>query len=152
MHGAIAQSPRGPVFYWEVDAAVGLNGPNKFDDVIFVQWCFYKAAGWNHLNPKLREIFRTTTVNGECSGREGDNLVAIIRALQSSEYGRGGLVDGRVSPARGATYMHHGANHTYTIFYLNAVLRYTYPQFYPRIDLMPEFVWRIRDKAIAPFI
>jgi hypothetical protein len=151
MHAAIVQSARGPVFFWDVDAPVGLHGANKFDDVMFVQWCFYKSAEWTQIGPQLREVFRSTPINGACSGREGDKLITVIRALQSSEYARGGMVDGRVSPARGATYQHHGAKHTYTIFYLNAALRYLYPQHYPRIDLMPEFVWRIKDKATAPF-
>ena len=44
MHPAIAHSPKGDVFYWNIDGSVGLNGANKFDDVLFVQWCFYKIG------------------------------------------------------------------------------------------------------------
>jgi hypothetical protein len=52
----------------------------------------------------------------------------------------------------GGTYHYAGARDTYLILYpLNAVLAQMHPQQWPRIDLMPEFVWRIRDKATAPF-
>src|SRR5262249_50141716 len=43
-------------------------------------------------------------------------------------------------------------NHPFVIFYLNAALRLLYPAQYPRIDLMPEFIWRIKDTATYPFI
>ena len=151
MHPAIAPSPRGLTFYWNVDGPVGMNGTNKFDDVMFVQWCFYKMAKWDRMKPELRAVYRTTPVNGECSGRDGDPLIAIIKTLQRSESGL--MVDGRVSPpTKGATYAHHGARHTFLIFYLNAVLRALHPDQYPRIDLIPEFIWRIKDKATNPFI
>jgi hypothetical protein len=44
MQPAIASSPKGPLFYWNVDEVVGKNGVNKFDDVLFVKWCFYKLG------------------------------------------------------------------------------------------------------------
>jgi len=151
MHAAIARSPQGGVFYWNVDGPVGMNGTNKYDDVLFVQWCFYKMGKWERLDADLRAICRTTPVNGRCTGREDDPLIAIIKALQRSESGL--MVDGRVSPpTKGATYTYHGARHTFLIFYLNAVLRVLHPNQYPRIDLMPEFIWRIKDKATNPFI
>lgn len=151
MHPAIAPSPQGLIFYWNVDGPVGLNGTNKFDDVLFVQWCFYKMAQWDRMKPELRAVYRTTPLNGECSGRDGDPLIAAIKTLQRSVPGL--MVDGRVSPpTKGATYAYHGARHTFLIFYLNAVLRVLHPNQYPRIDLMPEFIWRIKDKATNPFI
>jgi len=44
MHPALAPSSQGDVFYWNVDGPVGLQGMNKRDDVMFVQWCFYKLG------------------------------------------------------------------------------------------------------------
>ena len=40
---------------------------------------------------------------------------------------------------------------TEILYPLNAVLQQMHPAQFPRIDLMPEFVWRIKDKATAPF-
>jgi len=151
MHAALARSHQGDVFYWNIDRPVGMDGANKFDDVMFVQWCFYKMGKWDRLSPELRAACRTTPVSGECSGRESDPLVPIIKALQRSQ--KGLKVDGRVTPPHaGSHYIYHGASHAYLIFYLNAVLRALHPTQYPRIDLMPEFVWRVRDKATYPFI
>jgi hypothetical protein len=150
MHPALVPAGGGPVFYWNVDGEVGLNGVNAFDDVLFVQWCFYKMGRWEKMAPEPRAVYRDTPVNGECSGREGDPLIASIKALQLST--QGGVVDGRVSPAPKGVYYHHSGLHTYLIFYLNAALRLLYPEQYPRIDLMPEFVWRLKHKATQPFI
>ena len=149
MHAETTQGSAGPVFFWNVDGAVGLNGANNEDDVLFVQWCLYKISRWESRPERLRNALRNTPVNGLCTGREGDPLIASIKTLQTEQKL---LVDGRVSPARGAVYMRHGDRHHFLVHYLNAVLRQMHPTHYPRIDLMPEFVWRIRDKATAPFI
>jgi len=152
MHAAIASTDKGPLFYWNVDDAVGRNGVNKFDDVMFVQWCFYKLTKWAHLQPELRDAISNVGVNGQCNGRDGDPLVDGIKALQR-QYSW--MEDGRVSPVtKGGTYIDvSGARNTFLIIYpLNAVLAQMHPAQWPRIDLMPEFVWRIKDKATAPFI
>jgi hypothetical protein len=151
MHPAIASGPKGPLFYWNVDDAVGTNGGNRLDDVLFVTWCFYKLAKWAHLPPKLRDTIGRMPVTDSCSGRDGDPIVDGIKALQR-EYGL--PVDWRVSPAtRAATYAYGGGRSTFLIVYpLNAVLAQMHPAQWPRIDLMPEFVWRIKDRATAPFI
>jgi hypothetical protein len=139
------------IFYWNVDSAVGLNSPNKFEDVMFVQWCFYKMTTWNHhsLPADFRSGLGKAGVNGSCTGRADDPLVVAIKAVQERFHL---VVDGRVQPPSGDYYFYHGSPHRYFIFYLNAVLRALHPQQYPRIDLMPEFIWRVRDKAVAPFI
>lgn len=151
MHAAIAPSKQGPAFFWNIDGPVGLNGTNKLDDVLFVQWCFYKLGKYERMPADLRAVCSKTPVSGNCTGREGDPLIASIKALQRFDVGA--KVDGRVSPAiHGPIYKYHGEGHQLVIILLNAVLRNMYPQQYPRIDLMPEFVWRIKDKATYPFI
>jgi hypothetical protein len=153
MHAEIWSPTMRPVFFWNVGAPVGLNGTNNFDDVLFVQWCFYKLSKWEQTPPDLRPIFAKTPVNGACTGRAGDLLIASIEALQRADWMRGAVVDGRISvPKAGGHYKYHGGKHTFMIFYLNAALRKMHPQQYPRIDLMPDFIWRIRDQATAPFI
>jgi hypothetical protein len=154
MQPAIALAPKGPLFYWDVDEAVGKNGVNKFDDVLFVKWCFYKLGKFSGTTmPAVQAAIDKMGVNEDCNGRDGDPLVEGIKTLQRSL--NHSVVDGRVSPARGAgggTYVQAGERGTFLILYpLNAVLQQMHPQQFPRIDLMPEFVWRIRDRATAPF-
>ena len=150
MHAALGTGANGPFFYWNVDTPVGLNGTNKEDDVLFVQWCLYKMARWDHVKPETRAILAKTPINGRCTGRDGDELITSIKALQRMVGTV--MVDGRVSPVRaGGTYRHQGVDRLFLIFALNNALRMMYPAQYPRIDLMPEFVWRIKDKAIYPF-
>jgi hypothetical protein len=152
MHAAIVPSPQGPLFYWNVDQAVGKNGANRFDDVLFVKWCFYKLAKYPGTVADVRSAVDRMILNEDCSGRDGDPLVEAIKVLQRS-YNHP-LVDGRVSPvpASGGTYRHGGTSNVFLIIYpLNAILQKMHPEQFPRIDLMPEFVWRIKDKATAPF-
>ena len=151
MHPVIGKDQTGQhVFFWNVDSPVGLNAVNMMEDVLFVQWCFYKMSKWIHLSVDSRSHYSKTGVNGVCTGREGDPLINSIKVLQQE---RDLMVDGRVSlPPSSALYTYHGEKHRFLIFYLNTVLRVLHPQQYPRIDLMPEFIWRIKDKATSPFI
>lgn len=151
MHAAIASTPKGPLFYWNIDEAVGRNGGNRFDDVLFVTWCFYKLAKWPHIPSELRDAIGKMPIRDHCSGLDGDPIVDGIKVLQR-QYAL--MVDGRVSPVtKDATYAYGGGRSTFLILYpLNAVLAQMHPAQWPRIDLMPEFVWRIKDQATAPFI
>ena len=79
---------------------------------------------WDRMSPDLRAICSRTPVNG----RAGDAPEAEIQ------------------------YSLHGGSHLYLIFYLNAALRGLHPARYPRIDPMPEFIWRVRDKVTKPFV
>ena len=62
-------------------------------------------------------------------------------------------VDGRVDPtlnsARYTTSI--GSKDVYLIMRLNQILKEVHPREYPRLDLMPEFVWRISDKVKPVF-
>ena len=101
-------------FYWNVDSPVGLNGLNKLEDVLFVQWCFYKMAKWNH--PRLPADFRSNLdkagVNGLCTGRNDDPLVGSINAVQEKF---NLVVDGRVQPPAADYYIYHGTPHRFFI-------------------------------------
>lgn len=151
MHAAMTQTPKGPFFYWNVDGAVGKNGQNEDLDVLFVTWCLYKLARWPQVSPALKARLLEVGLTNSCSGRDGDRVVEGIKALQQ-EYQM--PVDGRVSsvPRGSAQYSGRGGKSTYLIFYpLNAVVAQMHPQQWPRIDLMPEFAWRLKEKATAPF-
>ena len=150
MHAEVTSSAEGPIFFWNVDAPVGRNGVNKWDDVLFVSWCIYKFARWPQTPPDLRQVFDKTGLSEHCTGRDDDPLVKAIYAIQ--EHFRRRPVDGRVSPAKGVTYTHHHDQHAYLVFRLNTVLREMHPDKYPRIDLMPEFAWQLKKVATPPFI
>ena len=148
MHPAFAQSTKGPVFYWNVDGVVGLNGANRFDDVLFVQWCFYKMAKWTPAS-KIWPTLSKVGINGACTGRADDPLVDTIKTAEAVF---GWDMDGRVTPmTNSAQFTVHGIKYVYLIMYMNIALRQMYPQQYPRLDLIPEFVWRIKDKVVYPF-
>jgi hypothetical protein len=138
------------VFFWNVSGAVGHNGVNQTEDVLFVSWCLYKAAQHPDLSADLRSAFKNVGLTHVCNGRMDHPLVAAIYTLQRAQ-GRG-LVDGRVSPAKGAKYAHHHAKHIYLIFELNGFLRVMHPDQYPRLDLMSDFPWKLKEFAKAPFI
>ena len=148
---ATSSSSGREVFFWNVNNPVGHNGVNQMDDVLFVSWCIYKAAKFPDLPADLREVFKNAGLTHMCDGTKDHRLVTAIYALQRA-FGRGGLVDGRISPAKGVTYAHHRAKHLYMIFELNSYLRVMHPEQYPRIDLMPEFPWKLKQFALAPFI
>jgi hypothetical protein len=150
MHPAFAETSTGtPRFYWNIDGVVGLNGVNKFDDVLFVQWCFYKMAKW----PPATQIWpglSKTAINGNCTGREDDPLVQTIKLAEAKF---GSAMEGRVTPmTKSAKFTELGIQYVYLIMIMNIALSQLHPQQYPRLDLMPEFVWRIRDNVVYPFL
>ncbi|MBV9907883.1 MAG: hypothetical protein JOY52_10005 [Hyphomicrobiales bacterium] len=152
----------GRLFYWNLGGTVGLRGANRFDDVMFVQWCLYKAAKWDGLDrvarvtgagvkgQSIKEAFAKTNVNGSCTGLKDDNLVEKIIFLQSLISAD---MDGRVDPILGS--VRHstsiGGKEVYLILRLNQILKEVHPREYPRLDLMPEFIWRVSDKVKPVF-
>jgi len=149
MHPAFAETSSGSsMFYWNVDGVVGLNGTNKYEDVMFVQWAFYKMSQW----PAAREIWpglSKVNINGRCSGLADDPLVDTIKLAQAVF---GGEMDGRVSPMhRSAKFMHGGIKYTFLIMIMNVALSKLYPDQYPRLDQMPQFIWQIKDHFTYPF-
>jgi hypothetical protein len=130
---------------------VGKNGQNNPEDVLFVTWCLYKLSKWQGTQPDLVRKLKDVGITRDCTGRDGDRVVEGIKALQLT-YGT--LLDGRVSPVprNSGHYGGRGGGGTYLILYpLNALLAQMHPAQWPRIDLMPEFIWTIKDKAMAPF-
>ena len=122
MHADLAGSETNRFFFWNVDAAVGLKGENRIDDVLFVSWCLYKMRTWSYVPEATKTVLRNTPITQDCSGREDDSLVVAIKAIQRLNPAM--KVDGRVSPAvRDGTYHHQGRNTMFLIFALNNVLK-----------------------------
>jgi len=150
MHPAFAETTTGNVrFYWNLDKVVGLNGANIFEDVLFVQWCFYKMGSWqpaSQIWPGLKKV----NINGTCSGRTDDPLVETIKLVEAVF---GGEMDGKVSPIKSsAKFTYHGIKYPFLLMVMNIALGQLHPDKYPRLDLMPEFVWRIKEKVTYPFV
>lgn len=151
MHADLGGQGKDRIFFWNVHGAVGLNGENRWEDVLFVSWCIYKMRAWSHVPEATKAILRKAPLSEHCSGREDDPLVVAIKAIQRMNPTM--KVDGRVSPVVNATgtYRHQGRNTLFLIFGLNNALKDLHPQQFPRIDLMPEFAWQLKPQAIAPF-
>lgn len=150
MHADLGGQGTDRFFFWNVDAAVGLKGENRWEDVLFVSWCLYKMRTWSYTPDAVKTILRSTPLSEHCSGRENDPLVLAIKAVQRVNPIM--LADGRVSPAvRGGTYAYRGRNPMFVIFVLNNALKMLHPQQFPRIDLMPEFAWQLKQVALRPF-
>jgi hypothetical protein len=65
----------------------------------------------------------------------------------------GAEMDGKVNPiTTSSKFTSHGIKYVYLIMVMNIALARLYPDLYPRIDLMPEFVWRIKDKVTPAFL
>lgn len=163
MFPAFAETNSGRLFYWNLDGTVGSRGANRFDDVMFVQWCLYKASKWDGIDrvakvtgvgvkgQSIKEAFAKTNVNGACTGLKDDNLVEKITFLQSLiSVDTDGRVDPILGSARHSTSI--GVKDVYLIMRLNQIIKEVHPREYPRLDLMPEFVWRISDKVKPVFL
>ncbi|WP_413993503.1 hypothetical protein ACMDCR_16280 [Labrys okinawensis] len=163
MHPEFAETTDGrKIFYWNLDGAVGLNGKNNFDDVLFVQWCMYKASKWpgiDHLTQienfdtkgvSFRDAFAKVNINGRCSGLKDDPLLDQINLLQALTQGP---MDGRVTPIHGsARYTGlFGIRYVYLVIWLNNILKQVHPKEYPRLDLMPEFAFQLGPQVKPVF-
>lgn len=148
MRPDVIKDSTGYLFFWNVEAAVGLNGVNEPYDVLFVSWCFFKLAEAPQTTGKLKQLFSAAGLTSNCSGREGDPLIAAIKAYQA-EVRR--PVDGRVSPAKGLSYNSGDEHHKFIVLGLNMNLRRLHPGVYPRLDKMPHFPWRLANKVAGPF-
>lgn len=127
--------PRGdgrPRLSWNLDANVGLNSPNRQDDVELVQLGYLAMAAnpASGIAPELRTMIRQIVVGERCSGRQDDKLVKIIFFHQKD---RGTMADGHISVLKGDML---------TIdFALNPLLNNIHdsiPNDYPRVEKHPR--------------
>lgn len=123
-------------FYWNIDGNVGLNSPNKNDDVQLVQFG-YSLMAKTEMNPAFKAALAAVKVGTPCTGREDDPLV---RAIRAHEVVHGGAQDGRVSviPSSAGVYTDAGGRHAFLLISIVNNMFDAQPNDFPRIDKHPS--------------
>jgi hypothetical protein len=123
-------------FYWNIDANVGLNSPNKPDDVQLVQFG-YALMAKTETDPALKAALAAVKIGTPCTGREDDLLV---RAIRAHEVVHGGAKDGRVSviPSSAGVYSDAGGKHSFLLISIVNNMFDAQPNDFPRIDKHPS--------------
>src|SRR6201999_1667256 len=86
----------GKRFLWNIDARVGLNSPNRADDVQLIQFGYTFLAKNRNFPDEQRAVFAAVRVGIPCTGQDSDPLV---RAITVHQHYRGGTIDGHITPA-----------------------------------------------------
>jgi hypothetical protein len=109
--------------YFDVSQRVGQNCPNNRDDVMLVQYLLKKSfQGTQRWSPVVPPS--GARIDGNFSYYE---LYSILHYQLSNAYtGRGGFIDGIISPTHG--HLHTVNNVQYTIIYMNLTLGAFHPQ------------------------
>ena len=133
-------------FLWNVDCSVGQGGQNNLEaDVSYIQWYYKLAAAQPATPPERREVYGQVRVTGRCDGTSGDPLVqAIVLHQQTLRHPK---VDGRISVATGAGKI-DGAS-AFFVLRLGARFAKMFPQFWPRLDLMPQCPTAVAKASLA---
>ena len=117
MHLLLSGGNRGVVF--NVDAPVGPGCPNKFEDVLLVQFLL-KNMGDLFITPEdRRERFDKVTTSGSCDKATTDGILNAQEMFRDQTWGT--IVDGKISVARGLSY--GSTNLHWTIVDLNLCVR-----------------------------
>lgn len=112
--------------YFNVQAHVGQNKFNLFEDVMLVQYLFKKLAeaGVPPGNAELRTEMAAVKVTGAFDDATRDAILAFQKD-------RGYTPDGVVSPAKNGGGYGSGM---YTIWLMNAFVRDSFPKVWPRLQ------------------
>lgn len=123
-------------FSFNLDANVGVNSPNRPDDVQLVQFAYFAKSQAPSTSAALRAICSKVVPGAPYTGALDDPLTLAIKAHQAD---RGGVQDGHVSKVPpGAALSYDGGKHSYMILALvNNILDITKNDF-PRIDKHPN--------------
>jgi hypothetical protein len=122
-----------PSIIWNIEANVGLNSPNRQDDVELVQLGYVAMLS----NPKTsntpeeREAYGRIRPGSPCTGRADDPLVTAIKVHQRV---RGGSQDGHVSPFVETASGTYDGVHAFMIIPLLNNLSDVLPGIFPRLD------------------
>lgn len=134
------------LFFWNIDANVGIGSPNRPDDVQLVQLgyhCMSKGSD-PRITPQLKVIFAAVVPGAPYGGSLQDPLSIAIRAHERS---RGGTQDGHVSVIKSATGS-YSASSTYMLTALDVQIRQQIPNDYPRLDKHPMCPPALRSAVV----
>lgn len=132
----IAKGSKHAIFYLNLDANVGVNSPNRPDDVQLVQFGFYAMAVRNKDLPASERAAYVKVIPGAAyTGAPNDPLTIAIRTHQAA---RGGTQDGHVSVMNAnLTYIDGHASRSFQLAPLVNSIRFVTAGDYPRIDRHP---------------
>ena len=121
-------------FQWNLSCSVGKGGQNNIAaDVSYIQWYYATAAAHALTPPERKLVYSKVSVTGTCRGTTDDPLVQAILTHQKAL--NHPIVDGKISVATG-----DGRVGELAFFVLRLGARFSdmYPQFWPRLDLIPN--------------
>ncbi len=134
------------LFFWNIDANVGIGSPNRADDVQLVQLGYHcmSVGSDPHVTPQLRTIFAAVVPGAPYSGSPSDPLSVAILAHQRA---RGGTQDGHVSVITSASGAYNSTN-TFMLTALDVQIRRQMPNDYPRLDKHPKCPPALRSAVV----
>jgi hypothetical protein len=133
----LVKRPAGTLFFWNIDANVGLRSPNNTDDVQLAQLGYSIMATSPKVPPELKSAAAAVKLGVPCTGLEDDPLVRAIRAHEKTH---GGTQDGYVSVIRTNNGVYHDSGGAHA-FLLTAIVNNIFdamPGDFPRIDKHPS--------------
>ncbi|GGC17802.1 hypothetical protein GCM10011371_01620 [Novosphingobium marinum] len=126
----ITQSTMLPVFF-NTDANVGYNSPNRQEDVFLVTFLMRCAASCSVIEREIKPDFERITV-----GTVNEHFIATVRKWERL---RGTMQDGWISTARGSVnYQGRNGPAAFLVAVLNWDTGKAFPNAFPRIDLIPQ--------------
>lgn len=148
----ILSGSQGPRFFFNLDANVGPDSPNRPDDVQLVQMGF-QAMARNPLfrpkDPKDEQILRRALGDpditpGRHYGGGRNEVLSLVINLYQAFRGDGSVRDGHVSVIRGTTGSYDNV-HSYLLIPMNNSLMDVNRRSFPRLDLLPECPTQLRS-------
>jgi len=132
----IAKGAGKSIYYFNLDANVGTNSPNKPDDVQLVQFGYLAMSVAADVSPAEKPIYAKVVPGAAYSGGLSDPLTIAIKTHQAA---RGGTQDGHVSVMTGnLSYGDGTGSHTFQLTGLVNHIRDFTKGNYPRLDKHPK--------------
>ncbi len=131
----IVTGNKGKRFFWNIDANVGLNSPNKREDVQLIQFGYFALAQRTNISAAEKAAYSAVVPGAPYSGAAADPLTIAIRTHQAVI---GGTQDGHVSVIQSGTVGTYDGQHGFMLIRLvNNIMDLTANDF-PRIDKHPR--------------
>ena len=130
----VANSKR---FFFNLDGNVGVNSPNKKDDVELVQFGYFAMAKVPGTSPALRTVFAAVKPGATYTGAANDPLTQAILAHQKD---RGGTQDGHISVINNPAVVYSASDgpHVFMLVRLVNNIFDFMPNDFPRLDKHPN--------------